>query len=227
MDGRPAHLRVIGHALSAWWDDWVNQVVINLIWVGCWVTVVLGPPATFGLYYVANRLAYGQSLGPRGLLEGARRYFLKSWLWMVLNLVILAILILNLIFYAALAAAWTDWVMAFLVLLGLAWLVIQFYTLPYVMEQEHRHLRLALRNALFTALAAPGYTLMVVGFAILLLVLSVGLIFPLLLGGPCLIAVLGSHAVRERLETYRVRERELESRETEPDDPPFDPGDSR
>jgi uncharacterized membrane protein YesL len=219
VDRWPAHLRVIAQALSDWWDDWVNLVVINLIWVACWITVVLGPPATLGLYYVANRLAYGESLGPRGLLEGGRRYFLQSGLWMMLNLVVMAILVGNLTFYAALTATWADWLMALFILLGLAWLIIQFYTLAYLMEQERKHLRLALRNALFTAVAAPGYTLVVAGFATLVIALSAGLVFPLFLGGPCLIAMLGNHAVRERLETYRVRERDLASREPETGQP--------
>ena len=216
MGSWPAHLSVIGQALSDWWDDWVNLVVINLIWIVCWITVVLGPPATLGLYYVANRLAHGESVGPKGLLEGGRRYFLQSWLWMMLNLVVMAILVVNLTFYATLAASWADWLKAFFVLLGLAWLVIQFYALPYLMEQERKRLRVALSNGLFTALAAPGYTLAVAGFAALVVALSAGLVFPFFLGGPCLVAVLGSLAVRERLETYRVRERDLAHREPEP-----------
>jgi hypothetical protein len=77
------------------------------------------------------------------------------------------------------------------------------------MEQAEKRVGLALRNGLFTALAAPGYTLVVVGVAVLVAGLSAGTIALLFLGGPCLIATLGSRAVVERLETYRVREREV------------------
>jgi uncharacterized membrane protein YesL len=215
----PVPLQVIGQALRDWWDDWVNMVVVNLAWVLCWLTVLLGPPATLGLYYVTNRLAHGRSLGLGGLLEGGRRYFLKSWLWSLLNLGAAVIVWANLGFYAQIDAAWAGLLQGFFLTLGLVWLVVQFYALPYLMEQEQKHLRLALRNGLFTMLAAPGYTVVVAGLAALIGALSIALILPLFLGGPCLIAVLGNRAVLERLETYRVREREAARGRPQNDEP--------
>ena len=206
----PIPLKVAALALSDWWDDWINMALINLVWLLCWVTIVLGPPATFGLYYVTNQLAHGQSLGLRGLLEGARRYLRKSWLWMLLNLLVAAVVGANAWFYAQFDADWAAIVRPFPLFLGLVWLIVQFYALPYLMEQEEESLRLALRNGLFTLLAAPGYTVVVAGLAALVAALSVVFVAPLLLGGPCLIAALGNRAVRERLETYRVREREAD-----------------
>jgi len=199
-------------ALRDWWDDWVNMVVINLVWLLCWLTVVLGPPATFGIYYVTNQLAHGQSLGLRGMIEGGKRYFFHSWLWMLLNLAVGLLLTVNLMFYQQFTSTWAELLRAFHVFLGLVWLIVQFYALPYLMEQERKHLGMALRNGLFTALASPGYTLVVAGLAALVVVLSLVVIAPLFLGGPCLIAALGNRAVRERVETYRVRERESDER---------------
>jgi hypothetical protein len=203
----PAPLQVVVQALSDWWDDWINMALISLVWLLCWVTIVLGPPATFGLYYVTNQLAHGRSLGLGGLLEGGRRYFLKSWLWMLLNLVVAVVSVVNIWFYGQLDADWAGIVQAFPLVLSLAWLVVQFYALPYLMEQKEESLKLALRNGLFTLLAAPGYTAVVAGLAALIAVLSVWLVAPIFLGGPCLIAALGNRAVWERLETYRARER--------------------
>jgi uncharacterized membrane protein YesL len=215
----PVPLQVIGQALRDWWDDWFNMAVISLVWLLCWVTVVLGPPATFGVYYVTNQLARGRSLGLRGLLEGGRRYFLKSWLWMLLNLVAAAVMVSNIWFYGQFDADWAVIVRLFFPFLGLAWLIVQFYALPYLMEQEEESLRLALRNGLFTFLAAPGYTAVVAGLAALVAALSVILMAPLLLGSPCLIATLGNRAVRERVETFRVRERKATQEERETDEP--------
>jgi len=203
----PVPLQVIVWALSDWWDDWVNMALISVVWLLCWVTIVIGPPATFGLYYVTSRLAHGRSLGLRGLLEGGRRYFLKSWLWMLLNLLVAVVLVVNVWFYGQLDADWAAIVQVFPLFLGLIWLVVQFYALPYLMEQKEESLKLALRNGLFTFLAAPGYTAVVAGLAALIAVLSVWLVAPIFLGGPCLIATMGNRAVRERLETYRARER--------------------
>ncbi len=208
----PVPLQVVAQALRDWWDDWINMVVINLVWLLCWLTIVLGPPATFGIYYVTNQLAHGQSLGLRGMIEGGKRYFFHSWLWMLLNLAAGLLVTVNMMFYQQFASVWAQFLQAFHVFLGLTWLVVQFYALPYLMEQERKHLGMALRNGLFTALASPGYTLVVAGLAALVVVLSLLLVIPLFLGGPCLIAALGTRAVRERLETYRVRERESDER---------------
>ena len=202
----PVPLQVVVQALSDWWDDWINMALISLVWLLCWATIVLGPPATFGLYYVTNQLAHGRSLGLRGLIEGGKRYFVKSWLWMLLNLVVTLVLAVNTWFYGQFEADWAGIVRAFPLFLGLTWMVIQFYALPYLMEQKDESLKLALRNGLFTLLAAPGYTAVVAGLAALAAVLSVLLVAPVFLGVPCLIAALGTRAVRERLETYRMRD---------------------
>jgi uncharacterized membrane protein YesL len=206
---RPVPLQVIGRALRDWWDDWVNLAVINLLLALSWLTVILGPPATFGMVYVTNCLAHGQSVGPRGLLEGGRRYFMTSWLWMLLNLAVGVITGVSYLFYGSLSAAWAQFVQGGLLILAAAWLIVQFYALPYLMEQQEQRIGLALRNGLFTALAAPGYTLVVVGAAALVVALSVGTVALLFLGGPCLVAALGNRAVVERLETYGVRNREV------------------
>ena len=205
---RPVSLQVIGWSLRDWWDDWVNMVVVNLLWWLAWLTIVLGPAATFGLYYVTNHLARGQSLGPRGLFEGGRRYFWQSWAWTLLNLMVALVIGANYFFYASIATAWANFMQAAFVLLGLGWLVVQFYALPYFMEQQEKRIGLALRNGLFTALAAPGYTAVVASAAALVAGLSVGTVALLFLGGPCLVASLGSRAVMERLQSYGVRERE-------------------
>ena len=70
LDSLPTPVQVVGLALSDWWDDWVNMVVINLLWWLCWLTVVLGPPATFGMYYATNQLAHGSRLGLMGFFAG-------------------------------------------------------------------------------------------------------------------------------------------------------------
>ena len=205
MKNLPAPLQVIAQALSDWWDAWVSLLMVNLALVLSWLTVVLGPPATLGMYHVAHRLVHGEDLGLAGFIEGGRRYFVKSWLWALLNLGATIIVGVNFLFYGQFDSSWAALSQGFFVTLGAAWWVVQFYALPYLMEQERKHLKLALRNGLFTALAAPGYTAVLVSLVALMLWLGVQLIFPLFLGLPCWIAVLGTRAVRERLETFDIQ----------------------
>lgn len=205
MEKWPPTLAVIGLSLRAWWDDWVNMVALTLLWWLCWLTVVLGPPATFGLYHVANRLAYGQSVGPPGWWQGARRYFWQSWLWFVVNVLALLVLSVNYFFYAGLQAEWAGYLQAFFILLALVWLGLQFYALPLFMEQEEKSLWQSWRNGALTILASPGHALVILSAAFLIAAFSIRTLAPLFLGIPYLLALLGSRSVRERLETFGLR----------------------
>jgi hypothetical protein len=71
----PASLRVIGRSVVDWWDGWLDMVVTLMIWLFAQMTIVLGPPATFGLYYVVHNMINGEAQGVRGLIAGARMYF--------------------------------------------------------------------------------------------------------------------------------------------------------
>jgi hypothetical protein len=209
---KSASLDVIFQSFRDWWDDWVFLSILNLIGLLCWLTIILGPPATFGLYYFSNHLAHGENIDFKGLLDGGRLYFFHSWLWMLTNLVAAIIISGNIWFYASFDQTWANFLQAFFIILGVFWVVIQFYTVPYLMEQERKNLLIAWRNGLFTILAFPGYTLVVVGVAALVALLSVVLIFPLFLGAPCLILLLGNRSVIERMETFQVSERETDQK---------------
>lgn len=197
-----AALRVISKTLSDWWYAWVRLNMINATWIVCGVTLVLLPPATFGMYHAAEEMARRGGMEWSDFLTGARRYFLKSWLWMLINLAVALLLWANVQFYSQLGEAWAEVLLLISLSIGAFWVLVQFYTLPYFMVQEQKRLRVAFKNGLFTALASPLYSLILSLFVALLLFVSVN--FPVLvfIGAPMMIAVLGSHAVRERLETF-------------------------
>ncbi len=210
MKNAPASLRVIGRALVTWWDDWVTLVVVNIAWAILCLTVVMAPPATFGLYAVTHELRQGKSRGLSGLWEGTRRYFWVSWGWALLNLAVLFVLFVSYVFYSQIGATWSGALTGVILVVLVTWLIVQFYAVPFYMEQDQQNLGLALRNGLLTALAAPGYTLIVGGAAAILVVAGVLLVGPLLLGGPCLLALLGHCAVHERLIAFGKRPPEID-----------------
>lgn len=202
-----ASIRVIRTSLAIWWRDWVFLAALNLVWILCWLTVILGPPATFVLYRAAHTVVNGQGLYWLELASFLRRYLLKSWLWMLANLLIAAGIWLNVQFYTNVNAGWTVWLRPIPLLIGALWLALQVYILPYLMVQDALSLRQAFRNALFTLLASPLYSTVLVCFSCLSLYVGGRFVFLFFLGLPCLLAVLGTYALRERLETYRVRKR--------------------
>ena len=208
LDTLKAPFKVMGIALKDWWRDWVNMAALNLAFVLLWATVVLGPPATFALYNIVHTYVYGRSFELRETPAMLRRYFFKSWLWTLANALVVGGVWLNLQFYVVQNTAGASWVVAlraFSLLVGALWLAVQFYALPYLLEQDRPSLRQAYRNAFFTLLASPLYTFFMMGFVLFLVLISARFVVLLFLGVPPLIAVLGVHAVAERLRHYRAR----------------------
>jgi uncharacterized membrane protein YesL len=85
---------------------------------------------------------------------------------------------------------------------GLLWIAVQFYVWPFLVEQEQKQLRIALKNALFLTLANPLYTLLLLGVVGLALVLSLLTVLPIAVFATSFISLLGNRAVVERLRTY-------------------------
>lgn len=186
-------------SLSEWWRDWLNMALLNVVWMLCWLTVLLGPPATMVAYRIASDFGRGGTLYPRELPGMLRRYFLQGWLWFLLQLVVATGVLVNLQFYARLGEPIGPLLRGATLAVTALWLLLQIYTLPYLMEQGRGGLGLALRNSLLTTLASPLYTLVLGIIVGVLAAACLRLPFLLLFGVPMLIALIGSIAVRDRL----------------------------
>jgi uncharacterized membrane protein YesL len=197
-----AALRIIPQALGNWWYGWTNLAAINVAWILCCITVVLAPPATFGLFHAGNEAAHQRNVGMADFMHGLRLYFRQSWLWGILNAIAVFLVWTNIRFYGQFRESWAGVLLLVTLALALVWVAVQFYALPYLMEQEGKSLRTALRNGLFTVLASPLYTLVLLAVAALIVGLSIQLPVLLLLGGPPLLAILANQAVLERLATF-------------------------
>jgi uncharacterized membrane protein YesL len=197
-----AALRIIPQALGNWWYGWTNLAAINVVWIVCCITIVLAPPATFGLFHAASEAAHQRNVGMADFVHGLRLYFRQSWLWGILNAIAVLLVWTNIRFYGQFREAWAGVLLLVTLALAFVWLAVQFYALPYLMEQKEKRLRTALRNGLFTALASPLYTIVLLAVAGVIVSLSIQLPILLLLGGPPLLAILASQAVLERLATF-------------------------
>jgi uncharacterized membrane protein YesL len=205
-----APFSVILLSIRTWWDDLINLLVLNLAWFACQITIFLGPPATLSIFHLTRQLADGVAPSLREFVEYTRHYFVKGWMWMLANLLAIAIVWSNLVFYSQFDEAWAYYARLIFIALGLFWLPLQFFALPYLVIQENSSLRLAWKNGLLTILASPGYTLVILLFAALVILLSVVMILPLLFGVGMLIPTLGNQVNKDRVETFRsmVKKRE-------------------
>jgi uncharacterized membrane protein YesL len=198
----PPPLLLLRTGIRTWWDRWLQWVPLGLAWLLAWLLIIPGPPVTFGLFHVANELVAGRTLGFSGLIEGVRLYFVKSWLWMLVNIAVTILLLVNARFYIALFPNWAITIGLIITSLGLIWFMLQLYALPFLMIQEKKSLWHAWRNAAVAILASPGYMLTVWLGMVLIIVPSTITMIPIILGGPGLVAVIACQAVRDRIQLF-------------------------
>jgi uncharacterized membrane protein YesL len=201
----PFHL--IKKALRGWWEGWLSLLLYGLVWLLCWATIVLGPPATFGFFFAVRAWMVEKETRWSQYYQMGKKYFLASWAWLMANLLILFIVFANNVFYDSLGGGTGRLLKAIAMIIGFLWLAAQFYALPYFVLLEKKSLFIAWKNGLFTILASPLFSL-VIWIALGALLFLHLAIMPLFFGGPGLIVLLSSMAVEDRIEKFGIRERD-------------------
>jgi uncharacterized membrane protein YesL len=194
---------VLKSAFSRWWSELITLTVLNVIWLGCQLVIILGPPATATMYAVAQRLAEGEHLFMRDVWADFRGVFWRAWQWGLANVVVVGIALGN--FYAYRGFSGPGWGLLRL-LWGsvlLSWLQVQVFYWPFFYEQEDRSLRTTLTNSAKMLLLNPGFALSIGLLHLVLAVAGVVTGFPLGMTLMAWFALLGTYTVRARLAAYR------------------------
>ncbi len=209
----PGFFLVVGQAVMDWWDAWLDSALISVIWILAQFTIVLGPPATFGVYYVVNNNMAGENVGVRGLWAGMKLYFGKSWVWGAVQVVALLVLYTNVMFYRQWESPLAPYLLIFILMLGGMWFYSAFYALPFFMELQKPSVLIAIRNGWLMMLAAPFYSIGLFIMATIIWGISLVLILPIFLGIPMIAANLGGRAVQERLVKFGIRKGDEDPRQ--------------
>ena len=192
-------LQLFWRAIRAWWNEFLFPLVLNFLWLLAQLTVVLGPPATLGLYVVARRVLDHELVGFDDFWHAGRDGFGRAWVWGGAQLAVWGVLGFNLLVYGdrpgagflALRYAWT--------LLLLAWFALNLYYWPLNLAQADKRLSTTLGNAAKMALLNPGFT---VAYALVALIFIAGSTMSGVLLGAVLgvwLALWGTLVVRDRL----------------------------
>jgi len=199
--------RVFRKALSDLWDQLYVLAIANVLWVAFNLLLVTGPPATAGLFVLTHRLAYGEDAGLYDFFEGFRRYFWRSWLWALVAGLGFFILGGDVVLTSFLLSTnYTVLIQGFFLMLLFLWAFLLLYAFPLILEQEKPSLRLALRNALVMSATNPGFSAMLFGLTLLVALLSTLLFAPWGVITIAFLALLGNHAVLNRLAAWREKE---------------------
>lgn len=199
-------LRVVRSAIVDLWDSVFLVIFCSLVWLFLVLLIVPGPPATLALFDMAERIARHEHLLEfRDYLRAVWARFGVGWRWAAVNIPVLAILLIDIrvvpLMFEASVAVPVQWF--FIGALAL-WLVVNWFALAFLFQQQEMSVRQALRNGAVLVLQHPLFTLAVVVITVILLWLSTILIIVNLLFGPMLAALIGTHAVLDRLTLLRA-----------------------
>lgn len=199
-------LQVLRASIVDIWEHLVLVMACSLTWLVLVVLIIPGPPATVALFEMAERLARREPLLEwRDYLRAVRARFGLGWRWAAIVAPVVAILLIDILamprIFSPTVAAPAQWF--FIVTLAL-WLVVNWYALALLFQQKALSMRLALRNGAVLLLQHPLFTFVLTAVTALLLWLGVILVLVNLLFGPMLVALIGTHAVLDRLALMRA-----------------------
>ena len=186
-------------ALTLWWADWANQVLVSLSMVLLSLTVVLAVPAYLGVLEQARDLTHGVRTGIAGMWLGFKREIRRSLPWGLLNLVVTAVFGFTLWFYANSSFEFAPALVIFITLFAVFYFIWQYFSFACYTLQEEKKTRLAWKNAWALMLTRPLLILVTGLLGAGLSFVSARYFIPLALGSPALIALLGLTAVQKTL----------------------------
>ncbi|MCD6554890.1 MAG: YesL family protein [Anaerolineae bacterium] len=198
--------RVFRKTLSDVWNRLYLLAMVNILWVALNLLLVSGPPATAGLFVLTYRLARDQDAGLHDFFEGFRRYFWRSWLWAIVAGAGFFILGGDVVLVGSLSSAdYVVFIQGFFLALLFLWAFLLLYAFPLLLEQKRPSLRLALRNAFVMFAGNRSFSVTLFGLALLVALLSSLLFAPWGVITVVFLALLGNHAVLNRLAAWRTR----------------------
>lgn len=222
-------LRMLRYSLRDFWDEFVPLVMMNVLWsvaaaLPFLILLLLGDlslplrlalsllmllPAfvfTGALCFVTNQVARGKTANWGMFSTGLQRFWAKSLVVGVINLLALVLLISNLQFYAVvLEGAWTNFALSLWLVVGLYWGLVQIFWFPMILELENEKVLLGLRNAVVMVIISPGFSISLGLILLVLSVLCVVLSVPAVLVMASFLLLVANHATRSRLALARKK----------------------
>lgn len=185
---------VMGRTFKAAYEELFLCVFMSVVW---WVGTLLilpAAPVTLGIHQVANRMSNYKRVDSSFFWEAARSNIGRGWLVYLINLLIPLVIVVSILFYFSLSG-WMA-VLAFVCMwLLLFVLMIGQYLFPLFWQQDEPDIRLMIRNATLLALQHPLYTILMLLFQLLLILISLAITLPLFLLTPALIAISANFAL--------------------------------
>ncbi|MCX6031385.1 MAG: DUF624 domain-containing protein [Chloroflexi bacterium] len=189
---------------------WPLAMVGGPWWLAPLLAIPAGP-ATAALTHVARRVAREERVDRSFFWEGFRLYWRKALALNAISMVILALLCLNLLFYARLTSSFLQALSFLWLYLIVFWLSAQLYLFPMLIALKEPRIWAALRTTAVIAFANPIFSILLLILALALTALCVVLAILVPLAWPALMVLLGEHALKLLLERAGIKGEEQKS----------------
>lgn len=216
-------IRAFWMALKGLWEEFLPMTAAAVGGFFLMLPVVTAPLAFAGHYALADEIAEEKSVSWCTWWAGARRYWRPAAIWFSLYVLMIAILVADLRFYAARTGSWAFWLQGIWLTLFVLWVAVNLYVMPLYLLQTQQRLRLAYRNAALMALSDPLTMVVLLVLLGLLLGILNAIALPLVLFLPPFTALVGAVAVRLRLQKEGLWE-PFDSEQPESEQRPPPPG---
>ena len=207
-------LSLFGRALAAIWQDLWTSLVVDALWLLSNTLIIPGPPATLALTAYCNGIAAGEPLDHLDYW----RYFKKSWgigwKWGAFNLLVMAFLVGD--FYITSQAQdfpGRKFLLGVYLALGIIWLVLQLFALPFLYEQKDTNLRQAWGNSQVLLAGNPGLMLILLTLLALILLIGIPLFGLSIFFGPVFTSLVTNLTVKESVDRSKHKNEEFKVEE--------------
>ncbi len=128
--------------------DFGDLMVSNVLWLLVSLPIITIPPAFAGLYYSTSKLAHNESGSRQTFFAGFKKYFRTSYYWFISNVIVVGLLLFNIdLSIQNSQLLWLRFSSGVSWVILAAWMLLQIYTFPLLIQQEKPRLVLALRNS--------------------------------------------------------------------------------
>lgn len=196
-------LKILLLSLRDTWLDLWTVLVCNIVWLISVPLIIPCPPITLALFYYANQTVHEETVNISDFFKAVPRFWWTGWRWGILNLIVLAVLAGDIFLTSHQSQTPAAIFFSGIYFTAVAfWLLLQIFTLPFLLEQEKPSVLQALRNGAVMIGKNPFFSLSFL--FLLLLTLALGVIaFMLSMSLGCaLVAFAGNRAVLNQLETH-------------------------
>ncbi|MCE5259288.1 MAG: hypothetical protein LLG44_09575 [Chloroflexi bacterium] len=183
-----AAFKIVWRSLKDAWEDAFQLALNNIVWLlltiagpvlayGAWkvvqnpivtwvtvaIAVLLVPLAVAGMFCVTNRTSHGNAVHLYDLFQGIKRFWWRSWIWLLVNVVVIGLVYISMSFYTNLVSGYFKYLVGgFWLSVGIIWVLMQIYFWPLIIEQDTPNILRAWRNAFILVVREPLYALAIV-----------------------------------------------------------------